>query len=223
MEAPSSKRKVSSKPKQAVKRAKSTEPDEDPQPKQHATNSCWCFTLNNYTEDEEALVKSLHQNPKNRIQYIVFGREVGEQGTPHLQGFIQFTGRRNFPVVQRMLGSQRFYLKPKIPQSTPQQAADYCKKDGDFYERGKLNNDLFQGQGKRNDILEARNAVRDGASALQLMDSDDHVGAAIKYFRSFQAYEAFKVSGRTHKMRCIIFYGDPGTYKSLAAATYKVD
>lgn len=221
MEDSSSKRKSTKQPKQASKRAKSIDEPKQLPSNPNRTNQNWCFTLNNYTEDEETFIKALISNPKNRVQYIVFGHETGKNGTPHLQGFVQFDCRRNFAVVQRLFNLPRVHLEPKIPQSTPLQAADYCKKDGDYFERGALDNDTFQGQGKRNDILEARNAVRDGASALQLMDSDEHVGAAIKYFRSFQAYEAFKVSGRTHKTRCIVFFGDPGTYKSLAAATYK--
>lgn len=38
----------------------------------------WCFTINNWTEID--VPKFLN------MEYLVFGREKGEDGTPHLQG-----------------------------------------------------------------------------------------------------------------------------------------
>lgn len=40
----------------------------------------YCFTLNNYKEEDiEKLLKS-------DVKYITFQKEVGDSGTPHLQG-----------------------------------------------------------------------------------------------------------------------------------------
>jgi hypothetical protein len=41
-----------------------------------------CFTLNNYTSQEyEALLYN------DNFKYVIIGKEVGESGTPHLQGY----------------------------------------------------------------------------------------------------------------------------------------
>lgn len=45
----------------------------------------FCFTFNNYTEEEE---KKLKEELEKNAKYAVFGHEKGEEGTKHLQGFV---------------------------------------------------------------------------------------------------------------------------------------
>ena len=44
----------------------------------------WCFTLNNYNEEEEVRALALPEE----VSYGVVGKEVGESGTPHFQGYL---------------------------------------------------------------------------------------------------------------------------------------
>lgn len=46
----------------------------------------WCFTLNNYNEEniKEICAKNIE------LKRYVFQEEIGESGTPHLQGYLQF-------------------------------------------------------------------------------------------------------------------------------------
>jgi len=116
----------------------------------------WVFTLNNPTPAEITLLANHgHRIPDLRIRYIVFGYETAPTtGTPHLQGYISFdrTVRRN--VVGPILGN-RAHIEPM--RGTPQQASDYCKKDGDFEEYGTLP----VVQGSRVDLQDFIAAVRD--------------------------------------------------------------
>lgn len=109
----------------------------------------WCFTLNNPTEPEKvALAQAGIENASQKITYLIVGRETGESGTPHLQGFVIFDGAISLATVKVRLGSDRYHLEAARAKS--QTARDYCKKEGDFDEYGS-----FPGnQGKRNDIDE---------------------------------------------------------------------
>lgn len=105
----------------------------------------WVFTLNNYTEEDEVNLKNLFDN--GSVDYLVYGREVGQNGTPHLQGFISFSERKRFNAARQSLGL-RCHIE--LCRGTPQQAATYCRKDGDFVEFGELDS-LAGERGKRTD------------------------------------------------------------------------
>lgn len=51
-------------------------------PQQGKKYQSWCWTLNNYTEDEVEEITGYIE--KKNIQYLGFGKEVGAEGTPHL-------------------------------------------------------------------------------------------------------------------------------------------
>lgn len=87
----------------------------------------WCFTINNY---DDANIESLATVD---AKYLCFGREVGEQGTPHLQGFVQFKNARRFDSVRSCLPDGA-HIEPC--KGSAVQNVKYCEKDGDFTERG---------------------------------------------------------------------------------------
>jgi predicted small secreted protein len=117
----------------------------------------WCFTLNNWNdEDYERLT---HLVEKDECVYIIFGKEVGESGTPHLQGFIAFSKRVYLTdVKKRISNTAHFELARMVPE-----AIEYCKKDGDVYEAGIIP----AGQGKRTDIDEFKTDVKAGMLNLK--------------------------------------------------------
>lgn len=92
----------------------------------------WCFTLNNWEPQDVERLRGLAAT----VRYLVFGREVGAGGTPHLQGFICFATRKRLRGVKDLLANDRYHLEPA--RGTSQQASDYCKKDNDFEEFGQV-------------------------------------------------------------------------------------
>lgn len=45
----------------------------------------WCFTLNNYSEED---INSFNSSKSSK--FLIFSCEIGKSGTPHLQGYIEF-------------------------------------------------------------------------------------------------------------------------------------
>lgn len=88
----------------------------------------WCFTLNNYTDDDVIMFNNLE------CSYIVYGKEMGESGTSHLQGFIIFNANRRLSSCKKIHDRVHW----EIARGTSLQASDYCKKDKEFIERGDL-------------------------------------------------------------------------------------
>lgn len=108
-----------------------------------STSKFWTFTLNNPLEDEEQHVTDFLGSTV--VQYGVFGREVGDSGTPHLQGFVILRRSQRLSYLRARL-SIRAHFEIAV---APQQAADYCKKDGDFEEFGTFPASM---QGRRRDL-----------------------------------------------------------------------
>lgn len=83
----------------------------------------WSFTLNNFTEEEITQLHSTFQNCK-----IIFGEETGESGTPHLQGYLEFTDAKTMTSVKKILGTDRVHLEPA--KKNRQANINYCSKEG---------------------------------------------------------------------------------------------
>jgi len=103
----------------------------------------FCFTINNFTPETETLLAGLADTTK----YLVYGKETGNNGTPHLQGFVIFNNSVQVGNVSGKLGGRAHV---EVARGTSQQASDYCKKDGEFVEYGELPTK----SGQRNDWVE---------------------------------------------------------------------
>lgn len=110
----------------------------------------WVFTLNNYSNEEyEHCVETIQRDCK----YGVVGRETGEAGTPHLQGFVLLNQSQRLSWLRNKFGNRYHW---ETARGTNEQARDYCKKEGDFAEFGE-----FTSQGKRTDLDELLSWMRE--------------------------------------------------------------
>lgn len=88
----------------------------------------WCFT--SYDVEKEPFADF-----RDKVSYLVYGRETcPETGRKHLQGYVAFKNRQRMSAIKKMDGRSHF----ERMRGTSAEAADYCKKDGDFSEFGVL-------------------------------------------------------------------------------------
>lgn len=95
-------------------------------------NRNYVFTLNNYNESDETILSLIE------CKYMLYGREVAPtSGTKHLQGFIVFSNAKSLSAVRRILRGCHI----EIARGSAAQCIAYCKKEGDFVERGEIPRD----------------------------------------------------------------------------------
>lgn len=111
----------------------------------------FCFTINNYTDvDIETIVDKVVP----LCSYVLFGKEVGAEGTPHLQGFIKLKSKRTVLQTRALFGCNP-HIEPA--KGSDEQNKVYCKKDNDFTEYGECIS-----SGKRNDLEAFKADVKKG-------------------------------------------------------------
>jgi hypothetical protein len=167
-----------------------------------------CFTLNNYTPEE---VKHLEDGP---FKFIVFQRERGLEGTPHLQGFCQMGNPTAFSTWKRLI-SPRAHLE--TPRGTARQNYEYCTKvetrEGGTvpFERGDIPN-----PGERTDIAGIVGLAKDHTKRLRdIVDADGET--YLRYYKGIDRVRSIFSEPRRFQTEVFWFYGSTGTGKSKLA------
>lgn len=165
----------------------------------------WCWTLNNPTDVEQQSLVALGTELPNPICYLVFGKETGENGTPHLQGFISLSSRKSFPWVKNAI-SERAHIE--VAKGTTKQASDYCKKDGDFQEFGELP----RGRGARSDIASCVAQIKEGKNIREITEA--HPEIILRYGSGVLRLRQHFRPTRNAPPQIWVFWGPTGTGKT---------
>lgn len=162
------------------------------------------FVLNNWTEAEYTQVVSKFSD----ANYYVIGKEVGENGTPHLQGYVYFKTKKRGSTLKKI--NDRIHWEPMY--STPKQASDYCKKDNNFVEFGEL-----PMQGHRTDIDEICDEIKSGKKVDDICIERPMMFH--QYGRTLTKVEdlMMRKKYRTEMTTCDWYWGETGTGKSHVA------
>lgn len=177
------------------------------------------FTLNNYEEQDIERLRALGNS--GRVSYLLFGYEVGESGTRHLQGYVEYARSKRFHIIKRAI-SERCHLEAR--RGTAQEAADYCKKDGDYEEFGTMSRPQ---PGRRSDLEQVRDlAVNHGIRSLF---QDNYNLQAIKYGLTYLDYVipqrclpcVWWITGETGVGKTVLAQKLSLTYSTAASIYYK--
>jgi len=167
----------------------------------------WVFTINNYTNDDKEMVKAVAV----RSTYVIAGLEVGEQGTPHIQGYAYYANARSFAAMKKAL--PRANLQPA--KGTGAQNKTYCSKDGNIL----LEEGIMPVQGKRVDIDDVYALLRQGANMRTILDSDVN----LQCIQVSQKYLSYHEAERDWQPEVRWFHGPPGAGKTRAALEWLGD
>jgi len=105
-----------------------TKPQSSNKDKRVSASKHWCFTWNNYTDENMEQMEQAFQ--KGSMRYVI-GKEVGEEGTPHLQGYV--TAATKFRWSSLDLPKTIHWEKCK---GSEKDNIKYCMKDGEFTMHG---------------------------------------------------------------------------------------
>lgn len=129
----------------------------------------WCFTCFNVENEPEF--------SETDQDYLCYGREVcPDTSRKHLQGFVVFKNRKTLAQCKKWRANAHF----ERARGTPEEASQYCKKDNDFCEFGRLPSTTGRVD-KFRDLL-------DKAEAGKISDiKADYPGLYIRYKNTLQS------------------------------------
>ena len=167
----------------------------------------WCFTLNNYTHEDELMLQNLITTPvtASTVSYIIYGREVGSEGTAHLQGYLETKSKIGLRSLKSLIG-RRFHLEKA--RGSFQENKNYCtKEDQQPFEKGSP-----MQQGKRTDLEEIKKYIDEGKDEEFI--ADNFFSQWVVYRKSFKAYATLKSKPRVRMTKCFVLWGKTGTGKT---------
>lgn len=175
-----------------------TSPEKSGNTKRISASKKWCFTLNNYEEDEWLqILEVLKEKGK-----FIMGKEVGEQGTPHIQGYVEF--HKKCRPLECIKNKRIHWEKAKGNQ---EQNLKYCSKDGIYESNFEIefdpmhNIELKQWQ---QDILDICNRQEINRKIHWYWEDIGGVGKTSLAHHICLKYNAIYVSGKSADIKCAI-------------------
>ena len=98
--------------------------------RQQSRARAYCFTINNWNDTDADQLQQLCNSDK--VKYFIGGKETGEEGTPHIQGYVMFKTPTAFSTVKGFLSRAHI----EVARGTPEENIAYCSKDGNYIEHG---------------------------------------------------------------------------------------
>lgn len=177
----------------------------------------WCFTINNYSAEVLAalhrIISEINDNGHDAVRFLVFQEEIGDTGTPHVQGYVILKKKVRMTQAKSHLPGRPHM---EIRKGTHQEAKDYCTKS-DSRRPGSV--PVMAGDepapGARNDLVSVKARLDAGASDMEI--ADEFFGQWVRYNKAFTKYRGMRLANRTEPTHTTVYWGPPGTGKTRAA------
>lgn len=176
------------------------------------------FCLTVYPPDQnDQLDPELWDN----CRYFVWQMECcPDTGRVHYQCFMQTFNAVRFTALKKYEGLETAHIEVKSPNSTAEQARDYCMKKESRLD-GPWEYGTFTTQGTRSDVASFVEAVKEGKSDRDLIESMP--GSFVRFNRAIERIRLAYSTPRNFKTRVYFIYGEPGMGKSKLAADLLTD
>lgn len=161
----------------------------------------WVFTLNNPSDADSV------PDEWASWAYLVWQKERGEEGTPHLQGFVCWSK----PASLAFCKSQSPRAHWEIARGTLDQCVAYCTKK-ETRELGPWVRGHKPQPGKRNDIIDVTEAIDEGMSLAEVAKS--YPSTYVKYHSGIKSYRLETANKNRGQPHIYILWGPTGCGKS---------
>jgi len=146
------------------------------------------------------------------VKYAIWQYEVGEQGTPHYQGYVMFTKKRS---IKQLVESLPEGIHWAARRGSHAQARDYASKE-DSRVYGPWTTGEEPKQGERTDLASVAEYVKDHTMAEV---AEAFPSQFIRYEKGITSYKNIMTPDRSELTKLIIYWGPPLTGKSTHVKT----
>jgi len=157
----------------------------------------WCFTLNNWTDDDCAELSAFFEECPS-ISYLIMGFEIAPKTkTPHIQGYMYFKDKKTKAYLRKCFGDRYHWEQQKAKSNV--EAYCYCMDDDQFIEFGERPR-----QGHRTDLEVIKHDLLKKKPVEKI--ADEYFSQWCQYRRSFDEY--IRIKDLTPKYETIIYAYD---------------
>lgn len=161
--------------------------------KQISAAKKWCMTLNNYTEED---INNIKKEITKHSPVFIIEKETGENGTPHLQGYIEFKTR-----IRPLSLKWNNKIHWEKANGTREQNFTYCSKENNIildsrnisYDHIKLPDKLYKWQEK---LIEDIKKEPDNRTIIWLYEKEGNCGKTTMAKYLCIKYKALYVQGK---------------------------
>jgi hypothetical protein len=150
----------------------------------------WVFVVNNPTQTDEELFEYL--KTLVNVRYFVFCKEIGDNGTEHHQGYIEFSAPKRFSTIKKYFSEESIGVNAHIETRYGKRAdcVNYVKKIGKFKDKAYtqigevFEFGTFSEGGERNDLADIVEMIENNAT-----DEEIRISYPSQYFRYYRNIE----------------------------------